>query len=68
MDINIRKAVLQNLNHATQDDVRSTIDDAIARNEEVVLPGLGVLFEVLYKSASVDEKQQMIDKLVTQLQ
>lgn len=67
MDINIRQAILHNLNNATHDDVRSTIDDAIARNEEIVLPGLGVLFELLYKSASDDEKQRMIDKLVQQL-
>jgi small acid-soluble spore protein I (minor) len=67
MDINIRKSVLQNLNNATQDDVRSTINDAIARNEEVVLPGLGVLFEVLYNSSNTNEKQQIVDKLVTNL-
>lgn len=67
MDFNIRKAILQNLNNATYDDVRSTIDDAIARNDEVVLPGLGVLFELLYQSSSQDDKQRMIDQLVKQL-
>ncbi|HEY8436928.1 MAG TPA: small acid-soluble spore protein SspI [Haloplasmataceae bacterium] len=67
MDINIRQAVMQNLNHATHDDVRSTIEDAIARNEEIVLPGLGVLFELLYKAASPDEKQRIIDAIVKQL-
>lgn len=67
MDFNIRKAILQNLNNATYDDVRSTIDDAIARNDEVILPGLGVLFELLYQSSSQDDKQRMIDQLVKQL-
>lgn len=67
MDINIRKAVLQNLNHATHDDVRATINDAIERNEEIVLPGLGVLFEVLYNASSQEEKQKIIDKLVQHL-
>jgi small acid-soluble spore protein I (minor) len=67
MDINIRKAVLHNLNNATQDDVRQTINDAIARNEEIVLPGLGVMFELLYKSSNDNEKQVIIDKLVSNL-
>jgi small acid-soluble spore protein I (minor) len=67
MDINIRKAVLHNLNNATQDDVRQTINDALARNEEIVLPGLGVMFELLYKSSSDNEKQEIIDKLVANL-
>lgn len=67
MDINIRKAVLHNLNNATVDDVKSTIEDAMSRNEEVVLPGLGVLFEVLYRSSDDTEKQKLIDKLVQNL-
>jgi small acid-soluble spore protein I (minor) len=67
MDINIRKAVLHNLNNATQDDVRQTINDALARNEEIVLPGLGVMFELLYKSSNDNEKQEIIDKLVANL-
>ena len=51
MDISIRKAVIDNLKNATTDEVFKTIEDATTTKEEKVLPGLGVLFEVLWKSS-----------------
>lgn len=68
MDINIRRAVLQNMNKSTFEDVKETIDDAISSGEEKMLPGLGVLFEVLYNNSNVDEKNNIINKLVQGLQ
>ncbi len=67
MDLDIRQAVLQNLNNATHDDVEATIKDAISIGEEKTLPGLGVLFELLWKNASDDWKSDCTNKLVTYL-
>ncbi|HEY8363992.1 MAG TPA: small acid-soluble spore protein SspI [Haloplasmataceae bacterium] len=68
MDINIRKAVLQNMNKSTFDDVKSTVDDAISSGDEKMLPGLGVLFEVLYNKSDNQGKQEILNKLVQALQ
>ncbi|HHU80612.1 MAG: small acid-soluble spore protein SspI [Bacilli bacterium] len=63
MDINIRKAVMANLNGATNDDVRKTIVDAINMGEEKVLPGLGVLFEVFWQKCNEDERAVVLQKI-----
>lgn len=68
MDINIRRAVLQNMNKSTFEDVKETINDAISSGEEKMLPGLGVLFEVLYNNSNAEEKNNIINKLVQGLQ
>ena len=54
MNIDIRKAVLHNIHKNNQQQIKDTITDAVARNEEVVLPGLGVLMEVLWKESTPD--------------
>ncbi len=68
MDINIRRAVLQNMNKSTFEDVKETVDDAISSGEEKMLPGLGVLFEVLYNNCDAQGKEDIINKLVQGLQ
>ncbi|QVK18963.1 small acid-soluble spore protein SspI [Mycoplasmatota bacterium] len=68
MDINIRRAVLQNMNKSTFDDVKATVDDAMSSGEEKMLPGLGVLFEVLYKASDDTGKRDILNKLVQGLQ
>mgnify|MGYP000947001706 CR=1 FL=1 len=68
MDIDIRKAVLHNMNKTTFEDVKSTVDDAIQSGEEKMLPGLGVLFEVLYNSCDEQGKNDILNKLTTSFQ
>ncbi|MDF2699508.1 MAG: small, acid-soluble spore protein [Haloplasmataceae bacterium] len=68
MNIDIRRAVLQNMNQSSFEDVQSTIQDAISTAEEKTLPGLGVLFEVLYNSSDNTGKQEIVNKLVKSLQ
>ncbi|MBD2823257.1 small acid-soluble spore protein SspI, partial [Xenorhabdus sp. 42] len=37
--------------------------DAIQSGEEKMLPGLGVLFEVIWKNADENEKHEMLETL-----
>lgn len=67
MNLDIRKAVLNNLINASQHDVLSTINDAITTTEEKVLPGLGVLLEVYWKAASMDDKNRICELIASQL-
>ena len=60
MDLNLRHAVIANVTGNNQEQLEHTIVDAIQSGEEKMLPGLGVLFEViwhclLYTSDAADE-------------
>lgn len=63
MDLSIRKAVLANLNNSTYDDIKKTILDSIKLDEEKVLPGLGVIFELYWSNCSDEEKEHIIGKI-----
>ncbi|MFT9600902.1 MULTISPECIES: small acid-soluble spore protein SspI [Mesobacillus] len=63
MNLNLRNAVISNVAGNSQDELKDTIVDAIQNGEEKMLPGLGVLFEVIWQNASEDEKQEMLNAL-----
>ncbi len=63
MNLNLRNAVISNVAGNSQDELKDTIVDAIQNGEEKMLPGLGVLFEVIWQNASDQEKQEMLDAL-----
>ncbi|WP_270179530.1 small acid-soluble spore protein SspI [Alkalihalobacillus sp. CinArs1] len=68
MDLNLRKAILANVSGNNEDQIEATILDAIQSGEEKMLPGLGVLFEVLWKEAPEDERQQMLSYMAQGVQ
>jgi small acid-soluble spore protein I (minor) len=63
MDLNLRNAIIHNVSGNTQDQLKDTIVDAIQRGEEKMLPGLGVLFEVIWNHADEQEQGMMLDTL-----
>ncbi|MFC4618204.1 small acid-soluble spore protein SspI [Camelliibacillus cellulosilyticus] len=63
MDIDIRKAILHNIHDNDKDQLRDTIVDAIQDGQEKMLPGLGVLFEVIWKQADEELRNTMVDNL-----
>lgn len=63
MNLNLRNAIIHNVSGNTQDQLQDTIVDAISNGEEKMLPGLGVLFEVIWQNASNEEKQEMLRTL-----
>jgi small acid-soluble spore protein I (minor) len=63
MDLNLRSAILSNIASNDQSQLEATINDAIQNGEEKMLPGLGVLFELIWKQSPSNEKQEMIDAL-----
>ncbi|MFC3040067.1 small acid-soluble spore protein SspI [Virgibacillus xinjiangensis] len=62
MDLNLRKAILSNISTNNQDQLEATIKDAV-NGEEKMLPGLGVLFELIWNHSDQQEKQEMVDAL-----
>ncbi|MBD1380066.1 small acid-soluble spore protein SspI [Metabacillus arenae] len=63
MDLNLRNAVIANVSGNNQNQLQETIVDAIQSGEEKMLPGLGVLFEVIWKNAEEADRQEMLDTL-----
>ncbi|RYG74868.1 small acid-soluble spore protein SspI [Lentibacillus lipolyticus] len=63
MDLNLRKAILSNIASNDQEQLEATIVDAIQAGEEKMLPGLGVLFELIWEQSDEQDKQDMIEAL-----
>ena len=63
MNLNLRNAIIHNVTGNTQDQLKDTIVDAISTGEEKMLPGLGVLFEVIWQHSSEQDKQEMLQTL-----
>jgi small acid-soluble spore protein I (minor) len=59
-DVNLRRAVLDNLTDSTINDLRETILDAVQSGEDKILPGLGVLFEVLWQNSNPSDQGRII--------
>jgi small acid-soluble spore protein I (minor) len=63
MDINIRAAVKHNIAENDKEQLRGTIVDAIQDGQEKMLPGLGVLFEIIWQQSDEQQRQEMVDSL-----
>ncbi|WP_018921680.1 small acid-soluble spore protein SspI [Salsuginibacillus kocurii] len=63
MDINIRQAVLQNVSGSSEEEITATIEDAISRKEEKMLPGLGVLLEVYWNEAEEQKRNELVQSI-----
>ena len=63
MQINVRNSVLENISNCTKDEIYTIISDSLAQKEDITLPGLGVLFEVIWQKANPGLKEQMVDLL-----
>ncbi len=59
----MREALLMNLKGFSANELKKTIDEGIASQEETILVGLGVLFEQYYTSLNDSAKQQFLQSL-----
>ena len=63
MEINIRKSIKNNFKSATTDEYKQSIISSIESNDEVILPGLGVFFEVLWNNSNENDQDFILNKL-----
>ncbi|WP_409293739.1 small acid-soluble spore protein SspI [Peribacillus sp. SCS-26] len=63
MAVNIREAVKKNVIGNSPEELEDTIVDAVSSGEELMLPGLGVLFEVIWQNAPEQAKQGMLQTI-----
>lgn len=63
MNINIREYIKNNFKDSSMEELQDSILASIESNDEVVLPGLGVLFEILWKKSSNDFQNEILNTL-----
>lgn len=62
MILSLREAIYKKMEAKTTDDLFETIEDAIG-NDERTLPGLGVLFEVIWRNSDRALQDQLVGTL-----
>ncbi len=67
MDLSIRQAVLSNLSSEGVDGIRYTIQDAVKSADEKTLPGLGVMFELVWNDADEVTRNSMVSSITSQI-
>lgn len=63
-NIDIRKYIKNNFKDASARDIEDSINSSIKSGDEVVLPGLGVFFEVLWNNCSEDKKEYILSTIM----
>ncbi|OCT16725.1 small acid-soluble spore protein SspI [Paenibacillus pectinilyticus] len=67
MNITLRQAILQRVNNKTNEELKEIIEDSIG-GEEKVLPGLGVLFEIIWQHSEASTQDTLVATLKAQLE
>lgn len=67
MNVNIREYIRNNFKKADASEIEESIKSSISSNDEVILPGLGVLFEIVWQNCSEDVKNNILQTLVNNI-
>lgn len=59
MEINIKKSIIESMKKESAEGILNIIDDALSTNDDVVLPGVGVLFLIYWNNLSNEDKTQI---------
>ena len=60
MDIDIRQHIINNFKGDNYETLRKAIDESVAAQDEITLPGLGVFFELIWENADNELKDELI--------
>lgn len=62
MNLNLRQAIIQRVQNKTNEELTDVIAGSIDSDERA-LPGLGVLFEIIWQHSDEKTQQQLVDTL-----
>ena len=51
-----------------REEIEGYIQDTVDTREEEALPGMGILFEVVWKKLDTSEKNNIMDKIMQEIQ
>ncbi|MFB9278511.1 small acid-soluble spore protein SspI [Cohnella cellulosilytica] len=66
MELDLRQAIVQRVQGKENDELIDIIEGSIGA-EEMALPGLGVLFEIIWKNSTEAARKKMVTVLHKQL-
>ena len=61
MNIDIRNHIKHNFAKSTKEEIKDSIEASIKEQDEITLPGMGVLFEILWQNSTNHE--ELIDNI-----
>lgn len=61
MDTSIRKNIINNFVNTTVEEITESINDSVNDQDEAILPGLGVFFEILWSKADFQLKDNIVN-------
>ena len=67
MNVNIRDYIKNNFKDSNATEIEESINSSIDSKDEVVLPGLGVLFEVLWQNSEEKFKDDILQTIVNNI-
>ncbi|WP_282939904.1 small acid-soluble spore protein SspI [Paenibacillus sp. RC67] len=62
MNLNLRQAIIQRVTNKDDEELFGVIEGSIGGQEQV-LPGLGVLFEIIWQNSNPDTQAQLVTTL-----
>ncbi len=65
MDLNIRRSVINNIKDSEEGDIIKMVDESVNRSDEILLPGMGVLLEIIWKNSD-NERKNMLANVIKQ--
>ena len=67
MNINIRESIKNNFVNSTKEEIKESIIDSLKDQEEIILPGLGVFFEIIWNESNDNFKDEILKILESKL-
>ncbi len=62
INLNLRQAIMKRVQNKEEDQLKEIIEGSIDGDERT-LPGLGVLFEIIWKNSDQNTKDQLVSAL-----
>jgi len=66
VELDLRQAIVQRVQGNNEEELADVIESSIG-SEEMALPGLGVLFEIIWKNSTEAARKKMVSVLLKQL-
>jgi len=60
MNISIRKHVISNFKDVSKDEIKESIDESVKEQDELILPGFGVFFELLWMNSDMKLQEEIL--------
>ena len=67
LEIDIRKNIINNLKNEDVKGIISIIDESITSKDELVLPGLGVILEIIWNDLDSNYKETLANTLIKKI-